>query len=806
MSESHDFLNVENVDITPTPRILRVLGEIPFQPWQCIAELIDNSIDAFLDANSKGITLEKREITVVWSRDNVSAAQRTLEIHDTACGMTLDQMRNAVRAGYSSNDPVNNLGLFGMGFNIATARLGEVTEIYSTRAGDSEWVGLQIDFDVLNRTGNFRAPVIHRHKEDKNDHGTIITVSRLKSGIRETLSNKENEIRRILQQVYSPLLRNSNISIFIRNRLLSALKPCVWDKSRYVMYDNHPVQAVVDIDHTFGSSFFDVEKNRYLTEEESDEISSLCAEGSPIPQGIISREKRVHGWVGIQRYANPNDFGIDLIRNGRKILMSDKTFFSYDNPWTNTRDLQYPVELGSTVGGRIIGELHVDFLLPTYQKNDFDRTDRSWKQLVDFVCGVGPYLPKQRKAAGFTDPIEAPIPLLANAYRRVDPGTKCLFVPTTTAKQFLNEFRNGNQDYQSDELWFKAAQEEDQKKRSGGETTVVNPGNDTTDDIDNYLPGGEEGQTTPPVSPSNSETQTGSSGGIHNGGTAPYSEPVIPPQINSSKDGLISKSQLVVTLSGSYAFGTVPPFRVKAYELMSGNITVAGESKPCFFENIGIDCTYIYDPRHPAIAQYPLTPKGLLLQYLAERIKARDAMHYTDIVDVYFNLTQTMMSESRINKATLQEKADGFFKDLRDKLADALSGIKIDVLNCIFESSGEVEETIGALFPDGDLIAAFQGRTPEGYAAIERIPYKTLVRLVDRFPSFVFDGKVLNSPYETIYLPDSKATERMRNEAKDRMISFLKDALRMISATNNMNKNELSRSSISIEFLLEALV
>lgn len=796
---------ITNVDITPTPRILRVLGEIPFQPWQCIAELIDNSIDAFLDADSKNIELEKREITVAWARDSVPSLQRTLEIHDTACGMTLAQMQNAVRAGYSSNDPVNNLGLFGMGFNIATARLGEVTEIYTTRSGDNEWVGIRIDFDVLNRTGNFRAPVLRREKTNPNEHGTIITVSKLKSGIRETLSNKENEIRKILQQVYSPLLNSSNISIYVRNKKLVAQKPCVWDKSRYVMYDNRPVQAVIDIDHSFGSSFFDVDKNRYLSEEEADAISELCSEGSPIPDGIVSREKRVHGWIGIQRYANPSDFGIDLVRNGRKILMSDKTFFSYDNPWTNTRDLQYPVELGSTVGGRIIGELHVDFLLPTYQKNDFDRTDRSWQQLVDFVCGAGPYLPKQRKAAGFTDPIEAPIPLLANAYRRPDPGTKHLFVPSSTARQFLAEFRNGNPDYQSDELWFRAAQEEDQRKRSGGQTTVVNTGSDTTDDIDEYLPGAT-GQPTEPNGNDSTSSTVPTSNVTLGGRETSTPTNVTAPLANSSKDELIMRSHPVVTLSGSYSFGTVPPFNVTAYELTSGEIKVEGNSKPCFFENIGIDCVYIYNPRHPALSQYPMTPKGLLLQYLAERIKARDAMHYNDIVDVYYNLTQSMMSEARINKTTLQEKADSFFKDLRDKLADALSGYKTEVLSCIFESSGEVEETITSLFPDGELIAAFQSQSTEGYAVIEHVPYKTLVRLVDRFPDQVFDGKVLSSPYETIFLPDAVATERMRNEAKDRMVSFLKDALRMVSATNNMNKNELARAAISIEFLMEALV
>ena len=807
MSDIITTSKIMNVDITPTPRILRVLGEIPFQPWQCIAELVDNSIDAFLDADSKGVTLDQREITVAWSRDSVPAGDRTLEIHDTASGMTLTQMQNAVRAGYSSNDPVNNLGLFGMGFNIATARLGEVTEIYSTRTGDAEWIGLRIDFDVLNRTGTFRAPVLHREKANPEEHGTIITVSKLKSGIRETLSNKENDIRRILQQVYSPLLNSTNIAIFVRSKRLAPQKPCVWDKSRYVMYDNRPVQAIIEIDHSFGSSFFDIDKNRYLTEDESDKITELCNEGEAIPEGIISREKRVHGWIGIQRYANPNDFGIDLVRNGRKILMSDKTFFYYDNPWTNTRDLQYPVELGSTVGGRIVGELHVDFLLPTYQKNDFDRTDRSWQQLVDFVCGVGPYLPKQRKAAGFTDPIEAPIPLLANAYRRPDPGTRCLFVPSSTAKQFLTEFRNGNPEYQSDELWFKAAQEEDQKKRSGGQTTVVNSGDDTTDDVDAYLPGVNGTEVTTSTS---TGTSTTALGGLPvtsatTGDTNSVST-VTGPQVNSTKEELLSHSHRVVTLSGSYSFGSVPPFNVVAYELTSGEIKVAGDSKPCFFENTGIDCTYVYNPRHPALAQYPMTPKSLLLQYLAERIKARDAMHYTDIVDVYFNLTQSMMSEARINKATLQEKADGFFKDLRDKLSDALSGQKSGVIDCIFESSGEVEETITALFPNGELIAAFQSRKVEGYAAIEHVPYKTLVRLVDRFPAQVFDGKVLSSPYETISLPDTIATERMRNEAKDRMVSFLKDAMRMVSATNNMNKNELSRAAISIDFLVEALV
>ena len=107
-------------------------------------------------------------------------------------------------------------------------------------------------------------------------------------------------------------------------------------------------------------------KNRYLSNDEADEIVERQARGETIPENIVLRSKKLHGWIGIQRYADPNDFGIDFIRNGRKILIGDKGLFSYDNPWTGMKELQYPIELGSTFGGRIVGKLHVDYLVPTY--------------------------------------------------------------------------------------------------------------------------------------------------------------------------------------------------------------------------------------------------------------------------------------------------------------------------------------------------------------------------------------------------------------------------------------------------------
>src|SRR5262245_60308192 len=124
------------LDITPSPRILRTLGEIPFSAWQCIAELVDNSLDAF---SKNSITGNKRVI-ISWSGDDVPIKDRNLEIIDTGPGMELEMLQNCVRAGYSSNDPINNLGLFGMGFNIATARIGDETLILSATETSKEWV------------------------------------------------------------------------------------------------------------------------------------------------------------------------------------------------------------------------------------------------------------------------------------------------------------------------------------------------------------------------------------------------------------------------------------------------------------------------------------------------------------------------------------------------------------------------------------------------------------------------------------------------------------------------------------------
>lgn len=688
-----------------------------------------------------------------------------------------------------------------MGFNISTARLGEVTTIMTTRRGDSDWVGIKIDFQKLIDTRRFDAPIIHMAKSNPAEHGTKITISRLRHGILTELPNKENEIRQRLEAIYASLLNNQEIAIYVKGRQLRPRNHCVWSESRYVRYSDQNVSARMMIDRNLGDALFDLSRNCYLTADEAEQYYVDQQEGRDLPAHIIERGKRLTGWLGIQRYADPNDFGIDFIRNGRKILISDKSLFQYENPITGQKELQYPLELGTSVGGRIVGELHVDYLLPTYQKNDFDRSDNSWAQTVEAICGVGPFLPKSRKALGFSEQNPSPLCVLVNAFRRVDKGTKCLFAPNDVAKRYAAEFRKGIRDYLDDILWWKAAQEEDQKQSTGGAraTTSVNTGETPSDDISAYISGTV-------ISPPQVIVR-----GNPTDDSQPSSLPVTTPQPvpspeTSKLDELIQRAISVSQLSGrNYKFGNTGSLNVRVYELSRGSIFYRGEKKPCFFQSDGIDCDFVYDPSHPLLAQYPITAKMLLLQYLSEKLKARDSL--PDLVSVYAELVETTMQEAKIDRQSLQDRASSAFDLLREKLAVALRDRAADVVNCVHESAGEVEETVTNLIQSNTaLLTAFQSGIEEGYDAIDYVPPKTLYRLIERFPEDVFDGKVLQTPYITINLQDEKATLRARDESKDRALSFIKDALRVISGySQRVQKNELARASLSVDFLLKEL-
>ena len=80
----------DNIDITPSARVLRMLGEIDFKAWQCLCELIDNSIDSFSEINGYHSDENPKISIALPNRNNIS--EGVLVIKDNGQGMALSDL------------------------------------------------------------------------------------------------------------------------------------------------------------------------------------------------------------------------------------------------------------------------------------------------------------------------------------------------------------------------------------------------------------------------------------------------------------------------------------------------------------------------------------------------------------------------------------------------------------------------------------------------------------------------------------------------------------------------------------------
>jgi hypothetical protein len=300
-----------------------MLGEINLVQWRCLAELIDNCVDSFITAQRAGEPIRQPEVHITLPTSD--HADGRIEVADNGPGMDPDTLENAMRAGWTGNDPINNLGLFGMGFNIATARLGVVTNVWTTRRGDAQWHGVQIDFEDLVRQRSFRTPLLSRPKLDRQGSGTNVVVSRLKPEHRDWFSHARNRQRVIqeLGRVYSAMLRQDGRPVGMRLKVnevaIRGRGHCIWDDDRIVETNRVGAVAALQIlDYRLADRPFCTRCWQWLPSGQVECPSCGVAEF------VVVRQRRIHGWLGIQRYLHEREFGIDILRHGRKIELANK--------------------------------------------------------------------------------------------------------------------------------------------------------------------------------------------------------------------------------------------------------------------------------------------------------------------------------------------------------------------------------------------------------------------------------------------------------------------------------------------------
>jgi len=767
--------HAETIDVRPHPRLLAVLGDIEFAPWQCLAELVDNAFDDFLAAPAVhgkqatvGITLPARTSTPrdaqVWVTDN-------------GRGMELARLNSALRAGWTSNQRYGQLGLFGMGFNIATARLGNVTTVRTTRAGDPEWISVTIDLRKLVTSGDFLVPVIREPKTDPELHGTEVIISDLKPEQHEHLSRRQAKLRETLGDVYSSLLAERQFRLVVDNVAVEPRRPCVWEENRFVVRSGERIPAIIHIDEQLADMAACHDCGRW-----QDPLLAECEIcGST---NLEVRSRAVTGWVGIQRYFSTNDFGIDFLRNGRKILIRDTRMFAWEDPdEPGARpEQEYPIELAATIGGRIVGEIHIDHVPVNYQKSAFEYDTPEWKKVVRTLRGSAPLRPEIARRLGY--PANAsPLARLLAGYRRADPGLRYL-VPGDgkralhdKAREWAQRFRKGDLDYQTDGHWYEAARRHDQKPVVVPAEAGGGGGPDGDVDVRDRL-----GLTPNP--------------NAHPGAARPAA-----PAVSETEDERRARyrehAELLPDLEGRYGLhGFGAPLQVSVWSVRGTQIQDAtGEPVPVYVaRGRGSDVEVFANAEHPLFVDFAMDPRDVVVIELADHLRVR-ADKNTPLSAVVSALKRECLPDHKITPATLAMQAARLLDTVREQMLPVIAGNSEGFWNFISsDDRAAAERNFAAEGGTGDWADA---RASGEW--VRHVPPSSLARIVLGRPEVFLDGRVFRPRYAGYEDAHARAL------SLNRVTGYLSDVGLLAEHPARRSAEELIRGRLSCVLLEQEL-
>lgn len=761
-----------SIDVPPHPRLLSVLGDIEFQPWQCIAELIDNAFDEFLRHSDHAPGADP---TVWVNLPSRSSSPRDAEvwIEDNGTGMTLQQLRNALRAGWTSNDRYGSLGLFGVGFNIATARLGHVAIVRTARAEDPVWQVVTIDLRKVAAGNDFQLPVTTEVKQP-GEHGTKVVIRELKPEHHEALSRRQTSIKNTLGDVYSYLLDTKDFRIIVDGEAIKPRRACVWGEERFVVRNREQIPAVMHIDEALPDRAACL--NCGLWQDGSqDGVCESCHSSN-----IETQHRRIWGWVGIQRYLSTTDFGIDFIRNGRKILLRDVSLFTWSDPNepSSRGVMEYPIEVPAGAG-RIVGEIHIDHVRVNYQKNAFEYDTPDWKKVERLLRGEGPLLPKSARELGYPTNT-SPLARLISGYRRNVPG-KDYLTPGDgkgpihdKTRKWAEYFRKGDPEYQSDEMWYSAVELHDNPPEATPEPSDADPDILTKKGL---LPGPEPAPESPLPAPT----------------------PPAPLTEDEKRASWRSNARRMPDMDGRFGLkGAGAALEVTCWLVEGQRVSRPdGEAVPIYVAaGRGSAVEVFVDTDHPVFTAYATDLRDLMLVELAEYLRIRVEQTGRSLTGMFYALKDECLPHQKLVGPFLAETATLVLTRIRELMQPVIAGNASGYWSLVAPEDQKATEQRFALEGGG---ARWEDVQASG-EWIDYAPGLALARLIGTRPEAFFDNRVFRAAHDTLTDPDAKrlSTERIADLVRD-VASLADHALRR-------NPDELQRGRLSCRLLEHELV
>jgi hypothetical protein len=763
-----------------------MLGEINLAQWRCLAELVDNSIDGIMSAERLGSAIPNPEVVITVPRTDTATAR--VSVRDNGPGMSSETLEHAVRAGWSGNSPIGSLGLFGMGFNIATARLGLVTEVWTSRAGDPNDIGVRIDLEELKAQRNFRVARQTRPKADHTTHGTEIVISKLKPEQRAWLARGQNTtaMRKHLAKAYSALLSPESGSAVFRLELngtrIQARRHCTWSAERYAETSGGTVHAVERFNVVLPVRRYCAACMQTLSEGDA-----ACPTGSSSCR-VVTVERRVRGWVGIQRYLHDTDFGFDIIRNGRKIELGIKDLFEWREG--ESSEIEYPTD-DQRKRGRFVGEIHLDHCRVSYTKDRFERDDPAWDEMVRLVRGDGPLQPLKAKTLGY-GANNSPLFRLFQAFRRTSPQGKnglwsriLVVKDNERALEMAGLFENNEPDYLGDERWWQLVEEQD-ATALGTPTPVA--------------PGGAPGATSADVPPGFLDEDPG--------GGAPTVPPVAGAPLSPTLTvaAVVPDRKAIFELTRKYVH---PTYRVE-YDVQGFEVDPRdpglGVGHPWAMPLVDVATrTYAFltNTAHDLYRSTTMTPLDALLIELSHRTMEflRQTAPDASFASILADFRREYCDDSRLDAGEVIVEAMNTLAQISASLQGKLANGQGVALHD--ELSAPAREAIGRR-----MVARGVAAPRDAISSGSFLNYADPQTVRDFFvahPDLFLDGKYWDDPYIALDYGSSDVTEEARRVVRARYDGYFADAVWLASQSpidlERTGRDALIRARLSLKLL-----
>ena len=786
---------MKQLDLTPNPRVLRMLGNIPLKGWQCIAELIDNAIDSRNKESEKTL-----EIYIEIPGASRIDAGEEIVIKDTGVGMNSKELNKALKAGYSGQNTSNdNLGLFGMGFNIATAKLGNKTIVWTSTKDMDEEIGLEINLLKMQREGNFKTELKTRKNTELSPigrSGTTISVKDYTPEGKRLLKNRPAIINGIKNAYSRSLFERYNIKCQVNGKELLGKNFLIWDhnkEGRNGTYKNQFYDPYVEIVEQKVKSVpyctYCLSESSFISDDTLPNECATCGQS-----GYMQiKDYVVSGWLGIQLFFHPKNYGVDIVRNGRIIERNNKEIFYFDprdkygldddklkkletsKNWENipgtTNDgfREYPID-NPNLGGRIVGELYLDFIKPTYTKDSIeDKNTEIWKDVLEFVRGTSPLQVDWATKRLHLEKNTSPLSRLFHPFRHTEPGNANLVCGTKDSDtaspgnnkslQYVDKYIDGDPDFQDDEKWYELVLIAERRK----------------DPDEPPLPGPEPDPDPDPDPDPNPEPDPNDIG---------MKELYDEVEIGFEQQG-ISKKKVII-------YKWYPPILIfKPVKFIAPNRD---------------EYHFLVNQQHDMVRDFPEGFEDLVIMEVASRFSQtiNDPEEWP-ITRVYFELKNKHYSERLLNADSLFTSANGFINDLTNFLIeseftfegirkpdlreDQLAILRRNYLNLENQEAGQTKY----ITKDSSFLKYMESNYT--------------LEFVKEYPQFVFDQKFLKLPYASIEEPI------LRQEKLDEYFGYFHDVFWLINNVNGLNKaalisykTRIIKAKLSLEELNNKLV